>query len=199
MAKQAISADVEALITFLDTASETGKMKPATAHALKMASKRVLEVLTPAEKSDLEKVDIDKVLDTFKQKKGKGLREGSLKTYLNRTKRAYTEFSAYRQDPQNWQSSIAPRNVKSKAGSKAKAGTVKAKGPGRPKGKRGRKPAAPVVQAVAVDVPPITHQYPLRQNETVKISGLPRDLKVTEAKRIAAFLYALCDDFKPNA
>lgn len=53
-----------------------------------------------------------------------------------------------------------------------------------------------VRQSPAVS-PSLNYPFPLRNGIVVTISNLPRDLKLAEADRLAAFVRTLAEDYKP--
>ena len=179
------------LLSFLDWVAKIGKMKPSTARALKAASNKVLEILNENEKSDLSKINIDETFDRFKNLNSQGLTPDSLKSYRSRTKKAVYEFLSYKNDPENWKPSIPQRSRQSTTNNVGKKTDTKSS-----------KDAVNYVDKSRLkdkpEEPSLTHQYPLRNDITIKIVGLPRDLKLIEAKRLSAFLTTLCEDYAPE-
>lgn len=184
MSQNGKKQSLDDLLAFLDWAAQKGKMKSATASAMKAASNKVLGGLSDAQKKDLAQVDIEAAFAHFRQADGQALNADSLKTYLKRTKKAVEEFWAYKADPDNWTPSIHQRARQSKNGS-ATAGLA-----------GGRQVGQTALPLAFPDDVALTHQFPLRPHQVVKILGLPRDLKTAEAKRLAAFLLTLCEDYE---
>ena len=188
MSQNTESFGLEAMLSFLDWAAQKGVMKSATAGALKAASNKVLGGLAEDKKLDLSTVDVDAAYTKFSQSNGRALNADSLKTYLNRTKKAVEEFLAYKADPDNWKPSIPQRARQSKtANGSAKAGLA-----------GGRQVGQTALPLHFPEDVALTHQFPLRPQQIIKILGLPRDLKTAEAKRLAAFLITLCEDYEPE-
>ena len=184
------SKSLDELLSFLDWAAQKGVMKSATVSAMKAASNKVLGGLDEKTKQDLSTIDVEAAFKKFRKTdpNASGLNRDSLKTYLNRTKKAVDEFLAYKADPDNWTPSIPQRARQSKnANGSARAGLAG--------GRQAGQTALPL--QFPEDVV-LTHQFPLRPHQVIKILGLPRDLKTAEAKRLAAFLMTLCEDYEPE-
>ncbi|MFQ5627585.1 MAG: hypothetical protein ACE5I1_02400 [bacterium] len=188
MSQNSKNQSLNEMLSFLDWAAQKGIMKSATASAMKAASNKVLGGLDENTKKDLSKIDVEAAFKKFRKTdpNASGLNRDSLKTYLNRTKKAVEEFLAYKTDPDNWTPSIPQRARQSKNGnSRAVAGLAG--------GRQAGQTALPL--HFPEDVA-LTYQFPLRPHQVIKILGLPRDLKTAEARRLAAFLMTLCDDYE---
>lgn len=103
----------EALIDFLNHASQRGLMPAATATALTVAARSVLGVLDAREKNDLRTTDLDGVIKRFNNKRAKDFRPASLKEYGQRTRRAVEYFFRWHDDPVNF--SVITRETKKRA------------------------------------------------------------------------------------
>lgn len=178
-------ASAESLAKFLDWVSQSGAMKAATASALKAASNKVLAVLSDKERRDLSKVDLVETFEKFERESAQGLNADSLKTYRKRTRKAIEEFLAYRRDPENWRPSIPQRSRLSKSANGHPAPVVQTK--------VSRQASLPLTFP---DEEFLSFNFPLRPQVTLKIMGVPRDLKTAEAKRLATFLMTLCEDYE---
>lgn len=171
------------LLSFLDFAAEKGLMKPNTAYSQKAACSQVLGVLDAPEKSDLRGLDFESAFQRYTNLKPTKLTPTSLKTYRSRVEKAVAGFLSHRKDPTNWKPTIQQRRSTRRADA------------GEPK-KHEPKPASPSVGSVTKT---LTLPFPIRDDLTITISNIPRDLKIGEAKRLAAFLETLAVDFKPLA
>ena len=179
---------LNALIVFLDKAAGRGDLKTATANALKASCNKVFSILSDNEKQDLSTIDLDQTFGRFKNRND-DLNPDSLKTYRSRTNKAVTEFLKFREDPENWKPSISQRAKKAKQNTN-----------GRNENEYKKTSLADRIRDhKRIESDTLTHNYPLRSNITITISGLPRDLKSIEAKRLSAFLQALCEDYEPGA
>lgn len=193
MSQNTNNLSFDSLMSFLDWVAEKGMMKSTTASALKAATNKVLSVLDENDRNDLSKIDIDETFNRFKNQNDQGLSPDSLKTYRSRTKKAVDEFLSYRKDPEHWKPSISQRSKQSKSLSDK----LKLKNHDSLKSSNLQSDNGQSTQNI--EGLSITHQFPLRGDTTVKIIGLPRDIKVVEAKRLSAFLLTLCEDYEPQA
>ena len=175
---------LDAMLSFLDWVAQKGKMKPATASALKAASNKVLASAQGSEKRDLSKLNFEQAFAEFERAEGRNLNADSRKTYRNRTRKAVDEFLAWRSDPENYAPSF-PQRARHTKGMNGNTGTHKTG-------------QARLALTFPEDVA-LSHQFPLRREVLIKILGLPRDLKMSEAKRLGAFLMTLCEDYEPEA
>jgi len=176
------------LVECLENWERRGDLKKATAHNLRIACVRIAEVLEPADKQNLAGIDVDDAIKRF-HNLNPSIASSSLKTYRGRVRSAIGMFLDYKKDPVNWTPSIKGRS------SRKKMSPVIPSGPSTTTANKGRNPdshSSPV-QAHCLTIP-----FPLRDDVTVEIVGIPRDLTTKEAERIAAFLRPLAIDYGEN-
>lgn len=169
------------LLEFLDYAANNGLMKRNTASAQKAACSQVLGILQDSERSDLRKLDIESAFKRYTNLNPTKLKPSSLKSYRSRVEKAVTAFLSHRKDPTNWKPAVQERRSSRRSGIE---------------GQKQQPPehSSPTMGSVTRT---ITLPFPIREDLTITISNIPRDLKVAEAKRLAAFLETLSIDFKP--
>ena len=143
------------------------------------------------EKKDLSKIDLDEVFNRFKNLNAHKFSPESLKVYKSRTNNALNDFFAYQKSPENWKPSISQRSRQTKAKNNHRSERTTSNVPNQ------------VNRDFQVtnqnqDTSSLSHSFPLRSNVIVRIEGLPLDFKQSEAKRLSAFLLALCEDYQPG-
>lgn len=170
----------DALIEFLDWVEAKGLLPPATVQGRKAAVNRVLSVLEPQEAGDVISLDLDHVMERFINLNSSGYTPDSLRTYRGRVGSAIRDFEAYVSNPMAFRP-VRQLKLKSK---QEKSGA-------KPASSGQRQPEAPRAPAAAplpgVNLVPI----PLRADLTVRLEGIPFDLTMAEARRIANVVIAL--------
>lgn len=178
-------------LQFLDWTAQKGKIKSSTVSALKVASNKVLGVLENEEKKDLSKIDLDEVFDRFKNLNAHKFSPESLRVYKSRTNNALNDFFSYQQSPENWKPSISQRSRQTKAKNNQRYERTTSNVPNQiDRDSQGT--------SQKQETSSLSHSFPLRSDVIVKIDGLPLDFKQSEAKRLSAFLLALCEDYQPG-
>lgn len=167
------------LLHFLDFAADKGHIKPNTAKAQKAACSQVLGGLDASEKADLRDLDIGSVFQRYTNLNPTRLSPDSLKTYRSRVEKAIGGFLSHRKDPGNWKPHIQQRSSAKKSDNKRSSLTVEHS----------------TISSGSV-TKTLTYPFPIRDDLTITISNIPRDFKIEEAKRLAAFLETLAFDFK---
>jgi len=173
----------DALLEFLDYLSNKGLMNRTTAAARKAAANKVLGILDKSEAADVSKLDIDKLMSRFHNLAGANYTPESLNAYKSRLKSAIEDFLRYQKDPLNFRPAVqssARRSERPRA-------SADSKDPSRPNEYPKDSVEAP---PAAVNIIPI----PIRPNLTIKIQGLPFDLTVSEANKIANVIKALASE-----
>jgi hypothetical protein len=189
MVEQAKGKSISDLLSFLDYVGSKGLMKPATIGSWKAACKQVFGVLEPDEVNDIDTMKLDDVFTRFENKNSQAFTPTSLQTYKSRVRKAISEFLSFKKNPSSWKPSLPQRSARQ----------IKSKFlPG-----SSDNPESEDLNSDEQDIREIeknkdliTHRFPLRNGITVNITGVPRDLKLIEARRIGAFLSTLCEDFK---
>ncbi|MFH0846917.1 MAG: hypothetical protein V1894_02520 [Chloroflexota bacterium] len=100
----------EALLEFLDFASEKGLLKKATARARKIACNEVFGILDEKEAADLSQIDLENVILRHSNLAVNKVKPVTLRTYANRARIAFNDFISYRKDPAKWTPSSVPRS-----------------------------------------------------------------------------------------
>lgn len=173
-----------AMLEFLDTAARKGWFTSASASAMRSVSSRLREVLEPTEEHDVRNIDAQSVVSRFGNISTE-VSPASLRTYRSRFEAARASFVENRENPLEWRPKTKSRSGSSSDGTVRRRVTL-----------NDRKNDA-TRDTVVTDGGALTYPFPLRENITISITGLPRDLKVAEAERIAAFLKSLSQDFAP--
>ncbi len=173
-----MDASSKALLHHWRWAADKGLMNRNTAGGLRAACAQVVSVLDESESADVTALDVEGVLKRFENLKAKEFKPKVLETYKARFRAALGSFRAYLQDPAAWKPGIVERPGARKNG-----------------GSNGKGHAAPV--AVPVQPLPATglfeYPFPLRDGQAARLI-LPRDLKMSEVKRLNAFMATLAVD-----
>ncbi|KXK54060.1 MAG: hypothetical protein IPM61_09610 [Chlorobi bacterium] len=169
---------LEALLGFLHHASQRGLMPTATATALTVAARSVLDVLEAKEKNDLRTADLERAIKRFNAKRGNDFNPASLKEYGQRTRRAVEHFLRWQEDPANF--SVKTRVTKKQMreqGAEQKASALL-------DGIQARKREGERTGGYATSVP-------IRPGIVVELCNIPYDLTNAEAERLAQFVRML--------
>lgn len=172
-----------ALLEFLDWTAEKGIMAKNTVGGRRAAVNAVLGVLDPEEKGDVTAVDLDNAMTRFVNLQGKKYNTSSLNVYRSRTNAAINDFQTYLTDPLAFRPGNKVEKKTSGVGMKPKKTGSSAS---RSADHQIANPATAAPQASA-NVFPI----PIRENVVVRIHGLPFDLTVPEAEKIANVVKAM--------
>lgn len=181
----------DALLSFLDHASDKGLMPAATAQALAVACRNMIQMLSEGERADLRTADLDAVIKRFTNKRAHDFSPGSLRDYGNRLKRAVGLFVSWRDDPASF-------TVKTRA----TKGATKSKRPSAAPTKTGASATAAAATATTprdAPAPPVTPSqpgsystsFPIRAGFVVTLTNVPGDLTSAEAERLAGFVKML--------
>ncbi len=186
---------LDALNRFLDYALEKGLLKSETAKSRKTAVNKILEKITDEQRSDVRKVDLELEADHFANRQGAGYIATSLQTYKSRAKTALADFETYVDNPMHFR----PSGGNGKVQGKSAAGTQTTR-----KARQGKPTAnAPSDQMGnqrtderlgANDRQTLTFPVPIRPGLIVQLSGIPFDLTVGEAEKIAQVVKALANN-----
>lgn len=184
---------LDALNRFLDFALEKGLLKAETAKSRRTAVNKILEKITDEQRADVRKVDLDLEADHFANRQGAGYIPSSLLTYKSRAKTALADFVSWVDNPMGFRPSGTGNG---KGGMKNGASTTKkAKTPNRVEEAETPARETPPVRshsAPAVDHPAsLTFPVPIRAGLIVQLCGIPFDLTVAEAEKIAQVVKAL--------
>jgi hypothetical protein len=172
-----------ALLEFLDYLANKGLMNRTTAAARKAAANNVLGILDESEAADLSKLDLDAAMARFHHLHGSRYTPETLNVYKSRTKSAIDDFLRYQRDPLNFKPGIqlGLRRVERPKPATAKDDAARSE----------------TGQANAIEAPPAAVNIlpiPIRPDLTVKIQGLPFDLTMSEANKIANVIKAMASE-----
>lgn len=171
------------LLKFLDYVGNKGLMSPVTARSRKASANRVLSILSEDEAEDITALDLDAVMQRFSNLEGRNYTPESLMTYKSRVKAAIDDFRAYLSNPLTFRPRGQARPVREPKGNSAAVDTPTPRLRVRP---------APMPRAVEAPLAASNVlNIPLRSDLTVRVHGLPFDLSVGEAKRIANVILAM--------
>lgn len=171
------------LIEFLDWTGTKGLMPLASVNARRATAGKVLSVLNEAESQDVSHLDVNEVMSRFENLHGKDYSPGSLKTYHSRLKSTLEDFRGYLESPMNFKSSSSKRAARSAGTKEAKQPTA-AKELTQAQTHQSFKPAPAPASAGVIPIP-------VRADLTVHIQGIPFDMSMAEARKIANVILAL--------
>jgi hypothetical protein len=173
----------DALARFVDYVVDKNLVNPSTAQGWRVATTKVLSDLTPEERGDVRRIDVDATFKQFLNRNPGRLSPASTGEYRRRVGRAIDEFVSWMENPAGYGSRTAAWTAKSESRARSKP----------------RAPAAPV-PAPAVDSPEpggIALSFPVRPGFLAHVV-VPADLTVDEARRMGVFLLTLAPDFRPS-
>ena len=178
---------LDGLSKFLEWLGAKGMLPKATSGALKSSTSRVFGVLD-SPPNDVFKVDIEQTLRRFANLTP-AVSPDSLRTYRARIEKALDLFGRYLSNPVDFKiDSSGPADARESSGKTLKLRKERhVESAGRMN--------VPVTQGVSTSSDGLSYPFPLRADLTVMLSNIPRDLKMGEAERLAAFLRALAEDF----
>jgi len=181
---------LEALLDFLNHASQRGLMPAATATALAVAARTVLGVLDAGEQRDLRTADLERVIKRFNNKRAKDFNPASLKEYGQRARRAVKHFLRWQDDPANF--SVTTRATKKQAvlydgdgrGDGSGYGDGRGDGSGYGYGRE-------VARRGDSNADSYDTSVPIRPGRVVELCNIPYDLTKAEAERLVQFVRML--------
>jgi hypothetical protein len=174
----------KAFVDHWNWAASKGVMNKNTAGGLRAACTQVLSVLDDWETVDIKALDIETALTRFQNLKKKDFKPAVLETYKRRFRQAIASYLAYLDDPGGW---------KPKSLDRPSSGGGQTNGDRPTMGEAGRPSTHEMPQTPMVDYP-----FPVREGQIGHLI-LPRDLKTSEVKRLAAFMATLAVDFDPTS
>lgn len=171
-------------------ASEKGLMKSATARALQSAVRQVIRVEDNWQELDITQLDVDQLLNRFKNTRAKDYKPESMADYEKRFRLALKKFLEFKRDPSSWKSGgqqNSSRKSKTEKSSSAKSGAI----------------IEDVIQSLvpqtmAMGTQLMEYPFPLREGCVVRLK-LPMDLKTSEVDRLGAFMRTIASDFAPES
>lgn len=175
----------EALLAFIDYASDKGLTNKNTAASRKVSVSAILGILDEREAQDLRALDIEEIVRRFHNLYPTKYSPESLRVYRSRLKSTLEDFLRYRESPTSFKPS-AP----------AKAAKVAVRKPPETASTSNLPAVMPshAVEPVPAGRATINLPIPLQGSCVVTIHGIPVDLTEQEAKRIANVVMALASN-----
>lgn len=188
-----------ALARFIEFVVAKGLVHPATAQGWRVATTKVLEELSPAERADVRTIDVETTFKQFLNRYPGRLSPASVGEYRRRVGRAIQEFVRWMEDPGSYAFEASRGG---RTGGRRSLAAAPADARGRPASESPVPAAARSTDAPAAGaafpppLPGMALDYPLRADTLARVV-VPRDLTVDEARRMGAFLLTLAVDFRP--
>lgn len=178
----------QGLIAFWPWAAKKGLVKEATAGARRSAVSEVLDALGEKPESvDIRKLDVEDALRRFENLKSPKYTPGSLATYKSRFRKAVDDYLAYVDNPSGWRPGI-----KTRVGATHGSGKPSPRSVGGPSNQADSSASAAHHSPSNLSSGPRLIEYPFPVREgVVALIRLPMDLRLSEAKRLGAWLAAL--------
>jgi hypothetical protein len=170
------------LVEHWDWVADKGLMNRNTANGMRAACSQVLKAADDWENLDIRSLNVEELLTRFQNLRKKDFAPKSLVEYKRRFHLAVESYLAYLSDPGDWKPAQRERSRKPAAA--AQPAPVAADRPSERAGASS--------QAI------VEYPYPLRADQTARLA-LPRDLRVAEVKKLAAFMMTLAVDYEDKA
>ena len=171
-----------ALMIFLEYLGSKGLMPRNTVGGRKAAVSKMLGVLDPEETGDVTALDLNQVMTRFVNIEGKNYTPDSLTVYRSRVNASINDFKAYLNNPASFKAGGSTKKPKPENGKKTSPSKAQSM------------PRAPdtaqrfeSAHSMSANVFPV----PIRPDVVVRIHGLPFDLTVAEADKIANVVRAM--------
>jgi len=176
----------DALLGFLQHASDRGLMPATTAQALKVACRNVFATLSDAETVDVRALDVEAVIGRFTDQRADDFNPTTVTEYARRVRRAVELFLSWRSNP-------ASLTVRTRATNSHKPTPPVTVHDALVSDARHDYQYAYPIGDVAGSTSPGGYQtsVPLRAGQLVTLSNVPQDLTVQEAERLASFVRML--------
>ena len=183
----------DGLKEFIGYLTEKGMLNSNTAGGMRTAVEKVLSALDEDERQNLKGLDAREAVMRFVNKNPKALNPESIGVYRSRLQKSLEMLGRFNTDPSNFR-------VNSNAKAKGPEGPVKSKS-AQKNGKQDASTGAFAKNVVAPQagtdesqrVKSVTLTFPLREDFMVQLV-IPKDLRMREAKKLAAFLELLTND-----
>lgn len=180
----------DAFFKFLDYLSNKDLVKFETVRSWRSAASKLMADLSEAEEADVRTIDLDLAVHRAANRDSDSLSPQSLKTYQQRVAIAIEEFIKRQSDPRGYK----PRGLNGQSRTKANGERAVRQERAKPDNvKASEKHEREIVHTASG----LTLSYPLRSDFLAQVV-IPRDLNVTEAKRLGAFLLTIAIDYKPE-
>jgi hypothetical protein len=176
----------KALVEHWEWAREKGLMNGNTAGSLKAACSQVLSALgDEADTVDIKTLDVEGTFQRFQNLRKKDFTPESLATYKSRFRKAVESYLKYLEDPAGWKPEARP----------VRATTERKKTPETNGNGHGAQETVLVTKREMPQSNMVEYPYPVREGQIARLV-LPRDLKMSEVKRLTAFMGTLAVDFE---
>lgn len=178
-----------ALLEFLDYLARKGLMNKTTVGARKAAVNNVLGILDDDEADDVSKIDLDDVMLRFHNIHGSKYTPDSLSAYKSRVKTAVEDFLNYIQNPMAFRPNGQNSTRKAAEKQRGKEDNRPALNDFKEKNTRSLAESSPAPFGTPTILP-----IPLRADLTVYIQGLPYNLTIAEASKVANVVRAMATE-----
>jgi hypothetical protein len=173
----------DALARFIDYVVDKNLVNPSTAQGWRVATTKVLAELTPEERTDVRRIEVDATFKQFLNRNPGRLSPASTGEYRRRVGRAIDEFVSWMENPAGYGSRTAAWTARSES---------------RPRSRpRGSAPPASAPALERSESGGVALSFPVRPGFLAHVV-VPADLTVDEARRMGAFLLTLAPDFRPT-
>ena len=162
-----------------------GLMNQSTAKALEASCRRVLETVEGWENVDITTVDLDDLVNRFKNLNSRQFKPRSLKDYEQRFRRAVSSYKIYLEDPSSWKYASRSPSRRGSANDREQRGDVE------PTSTRTDTGSTPPLSNT------YTYTYPFREDAMARLE-IPRDAKKVEIDRLIAWARTLAIDYEPS-
>lgn len=169
----------DALLNFLKQAGMEGLINPAAARSRRKALEQMHGELNDAEREDLRKVDVERLVSRFHKLEGSSIRSEQLQVYAERLKAALDEYFSWLDDPKSF---MGARREKARAFSRG-AGALDES-----------QRAAEQATLEATENPPSVVPVPIREDHVVYLANLPLKITRAEADKIARVVRAFAEE-----
>ena len=173
----------DALASFIDYVVEKNLVNPSTAQGWRVATTKVLVELSPEDRVDVRRIDVDATFKQFLNRNPGRLSPASTGEYRRRVGRAIEEFLSWMENPAGY-------------GSRTAAWTARSDRSPRPRARVAPRSEVPPAPEPA-ETGGVALSFPVRPGFLAQVV-VPTDLTVEEARRMGAFLLTLAPDFRPT-
>ena len=170
------------LLEFLDHAGNRGLMTKTNAQSLKSACTAVFSILddNDDDSKDVFTMDLDALFHRYENIKGMGVSPSTLRAYRRRVTQAISDYQRYKANPSQWKPAGGQRSTR--------GGTHSSNGRTNNHGAADQNVQLDAPDPEAKSADEITHQFPLRRDVIVRVSGIPFDVTRSEMARMTAYL-----------
>lgn len=175
---------LDALLRFLDYLKDKGLLKANTAASRKATASKVLSCLSPEELEDVSALDLDDVMSRFHNLEGQKYTPDSINTYKSRLKSTLEDFGSYLDNPMGFRPAVQSRSRSVRSAQDSEKAARPQENPKQDEAPSTKYAAPPDTMIIPI---------PIRADLVVRVQGIPHDLTVQEASKIAAVIQALAN------